>query len=233
MQLNYFTRYYLKSFIIISLLLSYSCSEDEKGAEEQYVIKDADGNIYSSVKIGTQTWLQENLKTTKYNNGDPIATTSPLFKDISDEISPLYQWAYEGDESLVDSYGRLYTWYVVADNRGICPVGWHVPTLDEHEELIGFFSNLDEAFKSLKEAGTEHWLYPNAGTNSSGFNAVPAGRRFSEGTFCGLYCAAFFWNSTNDSFHPGTWSHAFSISTCCSLSNFSNSEAFSVRCVKD
>jgi uncharacterized protein (TIGR02145 family) len=67
--------------------------------------------------------LRENLKTTGYNNGDLIGTTSPVTLDISEEFRPKYQWAYEGIEANVADYGRLYTWFAASDKRGICPEG--------------------------------------------------------------------------------------------------------------
>ena len=87
-----------------------------------------DGNVYTSVTIGTQVWMVENLKTTKYRNGDLIGTTTPSTLDISAEATPKYQWAYSGDGNNVNTYGRLYTWYAVTDTGNTCPLGWNVPT---------------------------------------------------------------------------------------------------------
>ena len=72
--------------------------------------RDVDGYNYPVVQIGTQLWMAENLKTTKYRNGDPIGTTTPANKDITTETEPKYQWAYNGDDNNVAKYGRLYTW---------------------------------------------------------------------------------------------------------------------------
>jgi uncharacterized protein (TIGR02145 family) len=220
------------NFVMAGLILNlgYEC---RKAEEEENRILDADGNLYTTVTIGTQAWLKENLKTKRYNNGDLIGTTNPVKLDISAETRPKYQWAYEGNESNVESYGRLYTWFAVADKRGICPSGWHVPSYQEHEELHNFGEGNGVATDKLKEAGTVHWLWPNTGTNESGFTALPAGRRKPEGIFCGLYFGAFFWNSTIDKYHPETGAHALTISTGCCLTNFNGYEAFSVRCIKD
>jgi uncharacterized protein (TIGR02145 family) len=220
------------SCIFLIFFVASGCSKDREVAEEIKIV-DADGNVYNPVEIGTQVWLKENLKTTRYNNGDQIGTTIPADKDISGEAEPKYQWSYEGDENHVQSFGRLYTWYTITDSRGVCPAGWHIPSADEYDDLVGFFSSSEEAFNALREAGTEHWLYPNTGTNASGFTARPAGRRLPEGKFCGLYYVAFFWNSTSDSWHPGKWAHALSVSGNCCHGNFNNSEGFSVRCIKD
>ena len=94
------------SGVILLILMINSCKKNDDN-----VIKDADGNVYTSVTIGTQVWMKENLKTTKYGNGDLIGTTTPATLDISLESTPKYQWAYEGNESNVNTYGRLYTWY--------------------------------------------------------------------------------------------------------------------------
>ncbi|MCK7530911.1 MAG: hypothetical protein MZV63_07605 [Marinilabiliales bacterium] len=82
---------------------------------EMPTITDIDGNEYEIVEIGTQWWMAENLKVTKYTNGDIIGTTSPATVDLSDVVyeggTPRYQWPYNGNEANVELYGRLYTWY--------------------------------------------------------------------------------------------------------------------------
>ena len=139
-------------------------------------VTDVDGNIYGTVKIGTQVWMAENLKTTKYRNGDLIGTTSPATLDILGEATPKYQWALNGDESTVNTYGRLYTWYAVSDNRNVCPAGWHVPTEIEFKSLITYLGSV--AGGRLKESGTAHWSDPNVDDLSdSKFNALGAGVR--------------------------------------------------------
>ena len=101
-------------------------------------VKDIDGNIYRTITIGTQVWMAENLKTTRYRNGDLIGTTTPATLVIEGESAPKYQWAYDGNESNVATYGRLYTWYVATDSRNVCPIGWHVPTDAEWTVLTEF-----------------------------------------------------------------------------------------------
>ncbi len=99
---------------------------------------DGDNINYPVVEIGTQIWMAENLKTTKYSNGDLIGTTTPATLDITGESTPKYQWAYNGNESIVTTYGRLYTWFAVTDSRNVCPVGWHVPTDPEWTVLTDY-----------------------------------------------------------------------------------------------
>src|SRR5688572_27850346 len=96
-------------------------------------VTDVDGNVYKTVVIGTQTWMAENLKTLRFNNGDYIQTTVPANADISEETDPVYQWTYGGNEIFLDTFGRLYTWYAAVDERGLCPDGWH---LSNNEEVV-------------------------------------------------------------------------------------------------
>jgi uncharacterized protein (TIGR02145 family) len=144
-------------------------------------ITDNDGNYCNIVTIGTQVWMAENLKTTRYRNGDLIGTTTPVTLDISAEATPKYQWAPKGDESNVAIYGRYYTWYTVTDTRNVCPTGWHVPGDAEWNTMINFLG-ADNAGGKLKETGTTHWQTPNAGaTNETGFTAIASGFRESHG----------------------------------------------------
>jgi uncharacterized protein (TIGR02145 family) len=220
-------------------------------------VRDIDGNVYNTVKIGTQVWMKENLKTTKYRNGDLIGTTNPATLYISfGEDAPRYQWAYDGNESYVDTYGRLYTWYAVTDSRNICPLGWHIPTNSEWIILSTYLGGDSIAIKDpgtgpikgtlehyivaggkLKEVGTTHWQSPNTGaTNESGFSALPGGFRDFRDLFKWLGYNGSWWSSTSiDPAVPGQV-FAFNRSMTCASSNlFMNMEekaqGYSVRCL--
>jgi uncharacterized protein (TIGR02145 family) len=153
---------------------------------------DGDNNNYPIVEIGSQVWMAENLKTTRYRNGDLIGTTTPATMHIYGEDSPKYQWAYEGNEAYVAAYGRLYTWWVVSDNRNLCPSGWHVPTDSEWSALTDYLSNNGYGYEgdiskiSRTLAATSGWLacgepgttgFSLLSNNSTGFTALPAGAR--------------------------------------------------------
>ena len=157
---------------------------------------DADGNGYFSVIINTQTWMAKNLETSKYNNGDLIGTTNPSTLDISGESTPKYQWASWFDENKVSTYGRLYTWHAAVDSRGICPTGWHVPSLTDWITLIDFLGGEAVAGSKLKETGTSHWNNNTDATNESGFTALAGGMRILDGSFWGAYHAGVFWTTT-------------------------------------
>ena len=108
---------------------------------------DADGNIYNTMKIGNQIWMTEILKTTKYRNGDPIATTTPRTLCVSYETAPNYYWSYPGGITTYDC--TYYTWYAITDKRQIAPVGWHVPTKNEWKTLFENIKNDEYLYKHL------------------------------------------------------------------------------------
>jgi uncharacterized protein (TIGR02145 family) len=198
------------------------------------LVSDFDGNTYKTVKIGSQTWLMENLKTTHFLNGDLIPTTSPVNLNITAEISPIYEWPVNGNETDVDDYGRLYTWYTVSDPRGICPSGWHVSSNAEWEEMVAFLGGAGVAGAKLKEAGEVHWESGNVATNSSGFTALPGGFRAENGTFYWLHNSGYFWTTpeadASTAYRPAMLSDWENIDMG---SASGKSAGFSVRCIKN
>jgi uncharacterized protein (TIGR02145 family) len=223
--------------IILVITVSQSCKKDTDNN-----IRDIDGNVYSSVAIGTQVWLVENLKTTRYRNGDLIGTTTPATLDITADTTPEYQWAYNGMESGVSENGRLYTWYVATDLRGVCPDSWHVPAIDEWISLYFPFglSTGEIIGAELMEPGTTHWNRSDImGTNTTGFTALPGGVRYGEGTFDGMNYNGVFWSSTesayaskeNALFYPIPVTSSFG-STPLSLIREKLS-GLSIRCIRD
>jgi len=200
------TTYYVRAYATNSVGTAYGTQVSIVSGQ----ITDIDGNIYTFVTIGTQTWMKENLKTTKYTNGDLIGTTTPATLDISSESTPKYQWAYDGNESNVATNGRLYTWYAVTDSRGVCPIGWHLPSDAEWTTLTDYLTNNGYGYggsgsgiaKSM--AATSGWItYTTAGTvgndqasnNSSGFTALPSGNRGILGTFYLIGDSGLWWSS--------------------------------------
>jgi uncharacterized protein (TIGR02145 family) len=173
---------------------------------------DGDNNNYPVVEIGTQKWMAENLKTTKYRNGELIGTTIPATLDILGESTPKYQWAYDGNESNVATYGRLYTWYVLDDARNVCPTGWHSPLDSEWTTLTDFLSNNGYGYegsgtdiaKSIASAsGWTTFDTPGAlgndqkSNNAIGFTALPGGYRYSAGSsFRNIGGMSYWWTST-------------------------------------
>ena len=215
------------SGVILNIILIQSCKKEADTA-----VKDIDGNVYNNtVTIGTQVWMAENLKTTKYSNGDTIGTT---LSDISNESTPKYQWAYNGDESNVATFGRLYTWYVVTDSRNICPNGWHVPSDDDWTALTTFLGGEDLAGGKLKETGVIHWLTPNTeATNETHFTALPGGYRYYTGSFQYLGNRGFWWSSSENSLPQGYFRSMSSLFGFVNRDGTNKQYGFSVRCLKD
>ncbi len=198
----------------------------------QGTVTDIDGNVYNTIQIGTQVWMAENLKTTKYRNGDLIGTTTPATLDILDQSAPKYQWANGGNDNRVATYGRLYTWYAVNDSRNICPIGWHVPSDAEWTALTTYLGGESIAGGKLKEAGTIHWISPNTGaTNNSRFTALPGGSRSWSGVFGGY--DGYWWSFTEYS-TASAWFRLMYYDASNVFRTYSNKrDGCSVRCIKD
>jgi uncharacterized protein (TIGR02145 family) len=216
------------SWVLLTFILIQSCKK-----ETDPVINDIDGNAYTTVTIGTQIWMAENLKVTKYRNGDLIGTTNPATLDITGESSPKYQWAFGGNENNVATYGRLYTWYAVNDSRNICPTGWHVPSFDEWKILRDYLGGENIAGGKLKETGTSHWYSPNEGaTNETGFTAVPGGKKYG-GLFEGIGVASLLWSSTVEPNNSKPYFMQMDYAYGYLLWDFEDKISVSVRCLKD
>ena len=196
----------------LMLMLANGCKKTEEVliTSSLTTVTDNEGYVYKTVTIGTQTWMTENLKTTKYRNGDPIETTD---LDVSGEIAPKYQWSYGDTAGNAAIYGRLYTWYAVTDNRKVCPEGWHVPSDSEWETLKSFLGGANTAGGKLKEANLNHWESPNTGmTDESGFTALPGGYRDYLGNFVSLYKSSYHWSSTPNPSPQLSWGQHMSYS---------------------
>jgi uncharacterized protein (TIGR02145 family) len=192
--------------------------------------------------------MAENLKTTKYRNGNLIGTTTPATLDISGESTPKYQWAYSGNESNVVTYGRLYTWYAVTDSRNVCPTGWHVPTDTEWTTLstylaasgYGFGGNEELIGKSM--AATSGWATSTksgdigndaTSNNLSGFTALPGGYRNSGGAFLSIGQAGH-WRSSTGSGTGTAWYRSLNYNYGTFYRNdYGSSNGYSIRCLKD
>jgi Fibrobacter succinogenes major domain (Fib_succ_major). len=162
---------------------------------QTHSIKDVDGNKYKTVTIGTQVWMAENLKTTKYNDGTeiPLVTNNDNWAKLT---TPAYSW-YDNDTSEnKKTYGALYNWYSVNTNK-LCPKGWHVPTDGDWMIMVTYLKEGESVGGSMKEVGTNHWKIPNTGaTNKSGFTALPGGYRSVEGIFNYIGIFGYWWSST-------------------------------------
>jgi uncharacterized protein (TIGR02145 family) len=194
-------------------------------------LDDIEGNTYKTVTIGTQVWMAENLKTTRYNDNTliPLVTDNVAWSHL---ITPGYCW-YNNDASAFKSdYGALYNWYTVATGK-LCPSGWHVPTDLQWSELAEYLGGETLAGDKLKEEGEAHWTILNSGaTNESGFTALPGGGRI-DGSFVYIGTAGAWWTAT---------AYDAENALCRELDNnivellkgyLGKNQGFSVRCIQD
>jgi uncharacterized protein (TIGR02145 family) len=226
----------LYPMIILGFLLTFSngCKKDSSSSNPSTVgtVTDIDGNVYHTVTIGTQIWMVENLRTTKYNDGTsiPLVTDGVVWSTLS---TPAYCWYNNDEASNKSTYGALYNWFAV--NTGIlCPAGWHVPTDAEWNTLLTYLGDTTLAGGKLKEAGTTHWVSPNTGAdNGTGFTALPGGSHYTNGLFYLQGKYGWYWSSTESS-SSDAW-HEYLQYNSSHLYRTAGSKiiGFSVRCLKN
>ncbi len=191
-------------------------------------LADIDGNIYKMIKIGNQTWMAENLRVTRYRNGD---ANSPITaKRLSDENIGTYS-VYNNDMNNIYPYGYFYNWYAVTDIRDLAPEGWHIPSIEEWKILINYLGGRDVAGNKLK--ASDMWENGSSGDNSSGFTALPGGYCNNRNQFYNdIGLAGYYWlksdyNDTNSMSMQLTFgSNAF-------IKRIGKEYDISVRCIKD
>jgi uncharacterized protein (TIGR02145 family) len=196
-------------------------------------VTDIDGNSYKTLKIGQQIWMAENLKTTKYRNGEAIPTA---LTDVAWANTTSGAYAiYNNDIANDGIYGKLYNWYAVNDTGGLCPTGWHVPTHDEWTVLIDQLGGLSVAGGKMKIIGTTYWNSPNIGaTNESGFGGLPSGDRdYLAGQFGGITHLGYFWSSTDADQTIALRTVLFNAYEFAQFGGDPKRDGFSIRCLKD
>lgn len=198
---------YTVTLTVTNAIGSNSSSQTFTITNATNIITDIDGNSYNTVTLGTKKWMKENLKTTKYSNGDLIP--NPNSTSWSNLTTAAWCY-YDNNSSNNTTYGKLYNFYVVEDYRNVCPNGWHVPTDAEWKALEIFLGmtqvqadgegwrgtnqgSILSGTASLWQAGI---LKSNAQFGTSGFNAIPAGFRYISGVYGYLGSASLFWTST-------------------------------------
>ena len=217
------------------LIMATGCKKKSDPVPVVVTVTDIDGNVYHQVTIGTQVWLVENLKTTKYRNGDalPNVTVDSVWNNQSITSTGAY-CNYNNDGANILVYGHLYNWYAVNDSRGLAPAGWHIPSKTEWETLTTYLGGDTLAGGKLKEAGTAHWLAPNTGaTNSTGFTAVPGGFRMYSGKSEMIGTFGVWWTSTISDDFSALNCGMFNDNTEATVSVNRKANGSSIRCIKD
>jgi uncharacterized protein (TIGR02145 family) len=228
------TPYYVRAYATNSTGTGYGNEISFTPVLETGTVTDIEGNVYQTIKIGTQWWMSENLKTTKYNDGTsiPLVEDYQIWSNIFNVPAPAYCW-FNNTVLYKDTYGALYNWHAV--NTGIlAPTGWHVPTDAEWTILTTYLGGEDVAGGKMKEVGTTHWTIPNAGaTNSCGFNALPAGWRHTNGMFEEIAIGTYFW-ATSPANAGDAWNRYLNYSSNNIIrADWFQSYGYSVRCIKD
>jgi len=207
------------------------------------ILTDVEGNKYNIKIIGSQVWMQENLKTTRYNNSDLIGTTQSGTDDLTGAISPKYQWP-----GSIGGYGRFYTYYAITDTRKVCPTGWHIPSDGEWIELTEYLSNNSFGYggnnkniaKSL--AATSGWFADpkdgnpgndQANNDKSGFTGLPGGGRYSNGIVKFVGYHGIWWSSSESSGNFAFFRCIGYVPAQVYRGQFDKSYGLAVRCLKD
>ena len=249
----------IKTVLLLSILLVICAScrkkDDNKPYNNSSTVTDIDGNVYHTVKIGTQVWMVENLKTTHYNDGTaiPLVTDDKTWGSLT---TPGYCWYKNDAAKYKNMNGALYNWYAVNTGK-LAPTGWHVPTDTEWTTLQNYLiangynydgsTSKNKFAKSL--ADTTNWT-PDPDTysgtigddlsknNSTGFSALPGGDHWLHG-FGDAGDAGYWWSSTESCTFLG-WHRnlAWCRHLCYSRSNlyrdnYLKINGYSVRCVRD
>jgi len=243
---NYIQRYthHLDSYTVY---ISHPCIN-------QPVVHDYEGNTYATVQIGSQCWMRENLRSTRYSDGTPLVDGTGA-GNIGGDCLTKYWFDYNDDPSISAEYGKLYTGSAAVNGdysgestkiiQGLCPVGWHVPRDMDWMRLEAFLGmgadtivinewrGTDQAFQ-LRATGYDHWE-TSFGTNKSGFNAYAAGHRHYYGEFSGTGGTTNWWGSmvSNDCYAFGGRHIASLMGGIMRASSSYSINGISVRCLKD
>jgi uncharacterized protein (TIGR02145 family) len=238
---------WIYSLVVIGsfLMLTDSCKKSDDNVDSGIssgTVKDIDGNVYNTVTIGTQVWMVENLKTTKYRDGSPILYVAD-FIQLYKLTSGVY-CNYNNDATIGAKYGKLYNWHAVSDSRNIAPTGWHVATdaewstLDNYVDAnLGASINVGKALASKTNwaASTYERTIGNdlSKNNSSGFTGLPGGYLHYAGSFNSIGEDGTWWSSTADGTkNAWSWSLEYAFGFVHRSSDYKEN-GYSVRCVKD
>lgn len=211
-------------------------------------IFDIDGNVYHTIAIGSQVWLIENLKTTKYRNGNPILKITDNIEWTNTETGAYC--SYNNDASN-DKYGKLYNLWASRKytNHEITPEGWHIPTITEISTLIKYVEKNHKNSGTISKAlaSNSDWVFANnklaigydlTANNSTGFTALPTGYRAITGPFFGKGEICYFWLTplsfgSTDIWYCVMQNNGITIEASYQSSDKLFNNGYSVRCIKD
>jgi uncharacterized protein (TIGR02145 family) len=211
--MKHITRFFIIVFFSGSLIT----------AKGQEVVKDYDGNVYKTVKIGTLVWMAENLKVTHYRNGEHI----PNIKEPKqwDILTSGACCDLNNNPDYTKAFGLIYNWYTIADVRNVCPAGWHVPSDLEWNSLTIFLSG---------EKGSGGVLPGSATINQSLFRFLPEGFRGYDGEFTGIgYGGGGWWSATECTAKTAFYRNVNYNTASRQHMEGRKSFGYHIRCIKD
>lgn len=258
----------MRKFILISCFLLYSFlvfSQSKpivfNSTVKYDTIKDSEGNTYKTVRIGNQIWMAENLRSFYDRNSNIINESWVNFipkknKSIDQEsenlpYNPDEESAFQGEEEkpsfyltpeFYNTYGLLYTYDEALSEAGVCPIGWHIPSMQEWNVLIEYLGGADIATVKLKETGISHWEIGSDATNSSGFTALPSSSTMdaivnSENSYNYVGTSTFWWASdsglNSEEFGESNLAKAIRLNNLKNQSYVKKDSKVSIRCIKN
>ena len=214
-------------------------------------VKDADGNIYHTVRLGNQVWTVENLRTTRFNDGTPIphVTDTAGWKGLA---SPGFCY-FNNDPESGKEYGALYNWWAACSDK-IAPKGWKVPTHEDQVELCEYLIANGYNCDGTKDGNTtgnkvaksmtaktdwEHHPTPETAghdlttNNSTGFSALPTGSRWNDGSFHSIKQSVYWWSTTPGNGDDAHMSSIHSRFTKYGFNQHHKRSGFCIRLIRD
>ncbi len=264
-------RFFFLFISVVFLLYTSSCNGNNADNGNN-IIKDIDGNKYKTVVIGEQKWMAKNLRTTRYNDGSKIQTGLSNNEWASTQEGAYAVYPHYGGETenhidginsnkeMIEAYGKLYNWYAIDDDRGICPEGFKMPGDEDWRQLENYikdeydlhnvqgkddFQGVGNALKSCRQINSplendchtfEHPLWfpddKHYGIDKFGFSALPGGNRGFSGKYYSLGSKAIWWSSTSNPNEADWRGIDYDDSSLYSSFFYPKQGGFSVRCFR-
>lgn len=198
------------------------------------IVSDADGNKYFTVLLNNKRWMAENLRTTRFSNGEVIPEIE--VKEEWDTVNtPARCWYNNDQDNFECPYGKLYNYYCISDtSKNVCPLGWRIPDAEDWNEVITLFGGENQAAEAMKSAADNFWANSSSpGLNTSGFSGLAGGQRTETAGFSGHTFEGNWWvaaDSTVNNLQSITFRHS---ERKVSKRNPAKNSGLSIRCVKN
>lgn len=222
--------YYLRAYA--SNMVGTAYGAERTFSTGKLLVKDREGNFYHFAAIGSQVWMTENLRSTRFRDSTAIALVDNS-TTWSYLINPGYCWFNDDEVTNKNKYGALYNWYAASSGK-LCPAGWHVPSDAEWTTLSTFLGGESVAGGQLKELGVLNWKVPNVlATNLSGFTALPGGYRTNSGIYSNIGNYGNWWSTTPALTNVAYYRYLYYGNGTITKSFVNLKYGLSVRCLKN